>query len=128
MYSKVTSNVRVSVIPEYDAKNSYPAADRYIFKYHIFIENLGHDAVKLLHRNWLIYDVGFGYTEVDGPGVIGLLPEIDKDGDFSYFSNVMLRSGIGHMQGTYTFENLSDGSTFVVDIPKFELHSLVLAN
>lgn len=128
MNSKITSNIRVTVIPEYDFKNSYPSASRFMFRYHITIENLGDAPVKLLQRKWLIYDVGYGYTEVSGQGVIGLLPEIDTNDSFTYFSNVMLRSGVGNMEGTYTFENLEDGSVFEVEIPKFELHSMVLSN
>ena len=62
MYSSITQNIKVSVIPEYDVKNSFPADNRFVFRYNIVIENLGNDAVKLMKRRWLIYDVSFGFT------------------------------------------------------------------
>lgn len=128
MESRTTSNIRVSVQPVYDYKNSYPSENRFVFRYNIYIENLGNIPVQLLRRKWLIYDVGYGFTEVAGDGVIGLTPEIIPDGDFSYFSNVILRSGFGNMTGTYTFRNLISKEIFDVEIPKFELHSQVLSN
>ena len=76
MYSSITQNIKVSVIPEYDVKNSFPADNRFVFRYNIVIENLGNDAVKLMKRRWLIYDVSFGFTEVMGDGVIGMTPEL----------------------------------------------------
>ena len=54
MYSSITQNIKVSVIPEYDVKNSFPADNRFVFRYNIVIENLGNDAVKLMKRRWLI--------------------------------------------------------------------------
>lgn len=48
MYSSITQNIKVSVIPEYDVKNSFPADNRFVFRYNIVIENLGNDAVKLM--------------------------------------------------------------------------------
>lgn len=128
MESRTTSNIRVSVQPVYDYKNSYPSENRFVFRYNIYIENLGNIPVQLLRRKWLIYDVGYGFTEVAGDGVIGMTPEIIPDGDFSYFSNVILRSGFGNMTGTYTFRNLISDEVFDVEIPKFALHSQVLSN
>lgn len=128
MESRTTSNIRVSVQPVYDYKNSYPSENRFVFRYNIYIENLGNIPVQLLRRKWLIYDVGYGFTEVAGDGVIGLTPEIIPDGDFSYFSNVILRSGFGNITGTYTFRNLISKEIFDVEIPKFALHSQVLSN
>ncbi len=128
MYSKNTSQVCVSVFPEYDVKNSFPSGNRFVFKYHITITNVGSEPVKVLKRKWLIYDVGFGYTEVAGDGVIGLTPEILPGESFSYFSNVMLRSGVGSMSGKYMIKNLQTGENLEVEIPKFELVSQVLSN
>ena len=128
MDSKTTFNIRVSAQPIYDYKNSYPSENRFVFRYNIFIENLGNIPVQLLRRKWLIYDVGYGFTEVSGDGVIGLTPEIKPEDDFSYFSNVILRSGVGNMSGSYTFKNLLTDEIFEVEIPKFTLHSEVLSN
>ncbi|MGG5207828.1 Co2+/Mg2+ efflux protein ApaG [Chryseobacterium sp. MIQD13] len=128
MFSKMTSNIKVSVIPEYDSKNSYPSENRYVFKYNITIENDGSFPIKVLKRKWLIFDVGFGYTEIIGDGVIGLTPEIPISENFAYFSNVMLRSGVGSMSGKYLVKNMETQETFEIEIPKFNLLSEVLSN
>ncbi|MDQ0594042.1 ApaG protein [Chryseobacterium ginsenosidimutans] len=128
MFSKMTSNIKVSVIPEYDSKNSYPSENRYVFKYNITIENDGSFAIKVLKRKWLIFDVGFGFTEIIGDGVIGLTPEISINENFAYFSNVMLRSGVGNMSGKYLVKNMETEENFEIDIPKFNLLSEILSN
>jgi len=127
MVSKNTSEIRVSVTTEYDNFNSYPSENRFVFRYNIEIENLGSLPVKLLSRKWTIYDLGFGFTEVEGAGVIGLTPVIESGDTFNYFSNVILKSGVGNMEGYYVFENFEKG-TFNVSIPKFNLVTEVLSN
>jgi ApaG protein len=52
------------------------------------------------------------FTEVNGDGVIGLTPVIEPGETFNYFSNVILRSGVGNMLGNYLFENLLTNETF----------------
>lgn len=128
MFSKITSNIKVSVDPEYDSMNSYPSENRYVFKYNIVIENDGDFPIKVLKRKWLIFDVGFGFTEVVGDGVIGLTPDVEIGDNFAYFSNVMLRSGVGNMSGKYLVENLYTKEQFEIDIPKFNLVSEILSN
>lgn len=128
MFSKITSNIKVSVVPEYDIKNSYPTENRFVFKYNIVIENDGDFPIKILKRKWLIFDVGFGFTEIVGDGVIGLTPDVEPGDYFSYFSNVLLRSGVGNMSGKYLVENLDSKEHFEIDIPKFNLVSKVLSN
>lgn len=128
MFSQTTSNIKVSVIPEYDSKNSYPSENRYVFKYNITIENDGDFPIKVLKRKLLIFDVGFGFTEILGDGVIGLTPEIPVNENFTYFSNVMLRSGVGHMSGKYLVRNTETDENFEIDIPKFNLLSEILSN
>ena len=127
MVSKTTSQIKVTVTTEYDNFNSYPSENRFIFRYNISIENLSAAPVKLLSRQWVIYDLGYGFTEVEGAGVIGLTPVINPGEAFSYFSNVILKSGVGNMDGFYIFEDI-DLKTFHVTIPKFNLVSEVLSN
>lgn len=127
MVSKITSDVKVSVTAEYDTFNSYPSENRFVFKYHIEIQNLGAETVKLLTRRWMIYDLGFGFTEVEGAGVIGLTPILETGETFTYFSNVILKSGVGNMEGSYQFESCGK-NIFSVEIPKFNLVSEVLSN
>lgn len=128
MFSTTTFDIKVTVIPEYDVKNSFPSANRFVFRYTITIENLGKDPIQLLRRKWLIYDLGFGFTEVSGDGVIGLTPEILPCDNFTYFSNVMLRSGVGNMQGIYYCVNQSTIEQLEIEVPKFNLVSQVLNN
>lgn len=128
MISTTTFDIKVSVIPQYDIKNSFPADNRFVFRYNISIENLGRDAIRLLSRKWLIFDLGFGFTEVAGDGVIGLTPVIEPGENFTYFSNVLLRSGVGNMQGIYFCKNLLTNETLEVEVPKFNLVSEVLSN
>jgi ApaG protein len=59
---------------------------------------------------------------------LGLTPEIQPGEKFKYFSNVMLRSGMGSMQGSYSFRNILTQETFESDIPKFDLVSEVMCN
>lgn len=128
MFSKITSNIKVSVVPEYDSLNSYPAENRFVFKYNIIIENVSDAPIKVLRRKWLIFDVGFGFTEIEGEGVIGLTPELLPDNSFTYFSNVMIRSGIGTMSGMYLVLNEETNEEFEIEIPKFILFADVLIN
>lgn len=128
MESKTSFNIKVTARPVYDSKNSYPLENRFVFRYDITIENQSRVPIQLLRREWLIYDLGFGFTEVKGEGVIGLTPVILPGNDFDYFSNVLLSSGVGYMTGVYQFRNLLTEEIFDVEIPKFKLHSLVLCN
>lgn len=128
MFSTTTFDIKVTVSPEYDVKNSFPSENRFVFRYNITIENLSENPVVLLKRKWLIYDVGFGFTEVAGEGVIGLTPEINPGEQFKYFSNVVLRSGVGSMSGTYYCTNLLTKESLEIEIPKFNLMAEVLSN
>ena len=128
MFSTTTFDIRVSVIPEYDIKNSFPSENRHVFRYHVSIENLSEFSIKVLRRRWLIYDVGFGFTEVTGDGIIGLTPEIHPGETFKYFSNVVLRSGVGNMTGIYYCKQLLSNTDMEIEIPKFNLLSAVLSN
>lgn len=128
MFSTTTFDIKVSVVPQYDTKNSFPAENRFIFRYNITIENLGRDAVQLLRRKWLIFDLGFGFTEVAGEGVIGLTPIIEPGDNFTYFSNVLLRSGVGNMSGLFFCKNLLTKEILDIEVPKFNLVAEVLSN
>ena len=128
MFSTTTFDIKVTVFPEYDIKNSFPSENRFVFRYNITIENLSDHSIILQKRKWLIYDVGFGFTEVEGDGVIGLTPEIEPGEKFKYFSNVVLRSGVGSMSGTYFCTNLSTKEYLEIEIPKFNLMAEVLSN
>lgn len=128
MFSTTTFDIKVTVVPEYDYKNSFPSENRFVFRYNITIENLSEFPIKVNRRKWLIYDVGFGFTEVIGDGVIGLTPEIHPGQTFTYFSNVALRSGVGNMSGFYFCSHLLTNDELQIEIPKFNLVAEVLSN
>ena len=128
MNSKITHHIKISVRVEYDSRNSSPVNESFYFRYYIDIENLRNQPIKILKRKWVVYDTGFGFTEVSGDGVIGLTPEITSGEIFTYFSNVNIHSGIGYMQGKYLFIDTETEDTFEVEIPKFNLISKVLNN
>lgn len=128
MYTKTTHKITVNVQPEYDAKNSFPSENRFVFKYNIEIINNSEINIKINRRQWLIYDVGFGFTEVFGDGIIGLTPTILPSENFTYFSNVVLRSGVGTMSGNFFASDIDTKKTFEIKIPKFNLMAEVLSN
>ncbi|MBC7556758.1 MAG: Co2+/Mg2+ efflux protein ApaG [Chryseobacterium sp.] len=128
MYTKTTHGITINVQPEYDAKNSFPSENRFVFRYNIEIINNSQTTVKINRRKWIIYDVGFGFTEVLGDGIIGLTPTVQPTESFSYFSNVVLRSGVGTMMGNYFVTDVSTKNEFEIVIPKFNLLAEVLSN
>ncbi|MGS0747286.1 Co2+/Mg2+ efflux protein ApaG [Halpernia sp. GG3] len=128
MYTKTTHSITINVLPEYDIKNSFPSENRFVFRYNIEIFNNSEFIMKINRRKWIIYDVGFGFTEVSGDGIIGLTPTILPDESFSYFSNVVLRSGVGTMTGTYFITDINSEKALEITIPKFNLMAEVLSN
>ncbi|MFZ1748843.1 MAG: Co2+/Mg2+ efflux protein ApaG [Saprospiraceae bacterium] len=123
IYSSVTDDICISVVPRYEAEESNPAIGKFIYSYHITIENLSKDPVKLLSRHWHIIDSIQLRREVVGDGVIGQQPELRPGDTFQYMSWSPLHSPIGKMFGTFTFINLRSKITFEVDIPEFILVS-----
>ena len=128
MFSATTFGITVTVLPEYDPHISFPSENRYGFRYHITVENRSGAPVKILRRRWLITDLGFGISAVEGDGVIGLTPEIEAGSLFRYFSNVILESGVGSMEGEFICENLLTRKIVTVQVPRFSLFSKVLCN
>lgn len=128
MYTKTTHGITINVRPDYDIKNSFPSENRFVFRYNIEIVNNSEITVKVNRRKWIINDVGFGFTEVIGDGIIGLTPTIQPMERFSYFSNVVLRSGVGTMTGNYFITDIESDETLEIIIPKFNLLAEVLSN
>ena len=106
--------------PEYAAEHSDPAAWRYVFVYHITIENVGTETVQLFGRHWRIHDLVAGDHEVEGEGVVGQSPVLRPGDSHRYNSFCILRGPTGHMEGFYHFRR-RDGSVFRAPIPRFHL-------
>jgi ApaG protein len=128
MSTAVTHDIRVSVLARFEAGQSDPTEGRYLFSYRITIANRGQRAAQLLRRHWHITDSLAPVREVEGPGVVGVVPVLEPGEQFTYTSYCDLRSGMGRMRGSYRMLHLDDGSEFDVAIPAFDLHFPYAAN
>ncbi len=119
MSNLTTSGIQISVKPSFRSDLSDVPKLQYFFNYHIEIENTNNFDVKLLSRNWYIFDSLHESRYVSGEGVVGEQPILKPNEKFTYTSGADLQSELGMMQGFYTFCNLIDGSTFEVSVPSF---------
>lgn len=122
MYTAETRSIRVSVEPFYLEDKSSPADGRYVWAYHVRIENLGDTTVQLRNRHWRIADSTGRIQEVRGPGVVGEEPVLTPGASFEYTSGAPLTAPSGLMVGSYEMET-SDGDRFDVAVPAFSLDS-----
>ena len=122
MYSAVTRSIKVTVKPVYLDDQSSPRDNRYVWAYHVKIENGGDDVVQLRSRYWRITDAMGRVQEVRGPGVVGEQPVLQPGESFEYTSGTPLATPSGIMDGTYQMEVLN-GGRFDVTIPAFSLDS-----
>ena len=121
-YSETTRSITVTVEPTYLEDQSSPTEDRYVWAYHVRIENNGAETVQLRRRHWRITD-GLGRTqEVRGPGVVGEQPILGPGQSFEYTSGTPLTTPSGIMVGSYEMET-RQGENFLIAIPAFSLDS-----
>lgn len=118
-YERETQGVRVVVHPVYLAEQSVPDDHRYVWAYHVEIENGSDATVQLRHRTWQIVDATGRVEQVRGPGVVGEQPVLNPGETFEYTSGCPLSTSSGFMTGHYTFQR-GEG-TFDVAIPAFSL-------
>jgi len=90
MYSETTRSINVTVQPFYLEDRSSPAEDRYVWAYHVRIENRGQETVQLRNRHWKITDSHGRMQEVRGPGVVGEQPVLGPGESFEYTSGTPL--------------------------------------
>ncbi|MFP5039501.1 Co2+/Mg2+ efflux protein ApaG [Parasediminibacterium sp. JCM 36343] len=121
MVSKISAGVSVTVEIFYQPGYSNPLNNEYMFAYRITIENHNTFSIKLLKRQWFIFDSNGEYKEVEGEGVVGLQPFIEPGEQFQYTSGCNLRTEMGRMHGTYFMENQNNRQQFKVLIPPFEM-------
>jgi ApaG protein len=122
MFEETTRNIRIAVTPTFLSDQSDPNENRYLWAYHITIENQGREAVQLLTRHWHITDARGRVREVEGPGVIGKQPMILPGRSHEYSSGVPLETPSGFMTGSYHMKS-AGGDEFQVKIPLFALES-----
>lgn len=121
MGSLISAGVMVNVEVFYQPEYSNPMQSEYMFAYRITLENYNAFPVKLLRRNWYIFDSDGTYRQVDGEGVVGVQPTIQPGENYHYMSGCNLRTEMGKMKGAYQMENLNTQAQFQVLIPEFEM-------
>ncbi len=119
--TKTTDGITVSVETFYQYDYSRPIEHKYIFAYRISIKNNSDFTVQLMTRHWYVYDSNGIMREVEGEGVIGLLPILAPNESHQYISWSHLFTDMGKMHGYYTFVRQIDGESFQVVIPEFHL-------
>jgi ApaG protein len=122
LYAETTRSIRVTVKPYYLEDQSSPTDNRYVWAYHVRIENRGAETVQLRRRHWRITDAMGRMQEVRGPGVVGEQPVLAPGQSYEYTSGTPLPTPSGIMVGSYDME-LPDGECFAVAIPAFSLDS-----
>ena len=122
MYEEITKKIKITVNPEFLEEHSDPDEKRFIWAYHIKIENQGFDTVQLLSRSWKITDALGRMQEVNGLGVVGEQPILKPGTSFEYTSGTPLKTPSGFMMGSYKMEK-ENGDSFNACIPAFSLDS-----
>ena len=128
MLTDSQQDIKIMVSSKYEEAQSQPEKRYFLFSYTITIENKGENPVQLLNRHWDIYDSLNLQRMVDGVGVVGEQPILEKNQSFTYTSACDLFSEIGKMKGYYEFKDLVTNNTFKVQIPEFELVTLAKLN
>lgn len=121
-YTDITRGIRVSVQPTYLDDQSDPDTGRFVWAYHVTIENTGSETVQLTQRYWQITDAFGQVQEVRGPGVVGEQPVLRPGERFQYTSGTPLTAPSGIMVGRYSMRT-DRGEPFDVRVPAFSLDS-----
>ena len=122
MYKQTTRSITVSVKPFFLEDQSAPDEGRFVWAYHVRIENEGEETVQLRNRYWRITDSLGRVQEVRGAGVVGEQPCLKPGESFEYTSGTPLTTPSGIMVGTYQMES-DGGERFDVAVPAFSLDS-----
>lgn len=120
MPTAVTEGIRVTVDSAYLPDRSAPAEGSYTFAYVVTIANEGAPVVQLMRRHWVITDGNGEVREVDGDGVVGEQPVLERGQEHRYTSGTVLPTPVGTMEGTYEMR-APGGRVFTVRIPRFAL-------
>ncbi|MFH1763479.1 MAG: Co2+/Mg2+ efflux protein ApaG [Gemmatimonadota bacterium] len=120
IYQELTDGILIRVRPAFSLADSSLDEGRFVFTYHVEMENQGEEPARLLFRQWKIHDSGGEDSEVNGEGVVGQQPLLLPGAAHEYKSYCILGSPVGYMEGHYTFER-PDGSRFRARVPRFSL-------
>ncbi len=122
MYSCVTHDIQITVLPEFMADRSDVDEAQFFWAYTVEIANRGDVTVQLTARHWKITDANGRLEEVSGPGVVGEQPVLRPGETFRYTSGCPLSTPSGIMTGTYRMVD-EKGQVFEAAIPVFSLDS-----
>ena len=121
METTITKGIKISVVSSFKSEYSNLLQNAYYFEYRIQIENKSEHTVKLIRRDWFIYDSLDLPRYVSGEGVVGQQPILSPGEIYQYTSGSDLSSEIGYMTGHYTFIDMETELEFPVYIPRFDL-------
>ncbi|MEZ4919692.1 MAG: Co2+/Mg2+ efflux protein ApaG [Saprospiraceae bacterium] len=116
-----TNGITVRVETQYLPAHSNARAKKFLFGYHITIENGSPFTVQLLSRVWDIWDSNGIRRKVEGEGVVGQQPMLAPGEVHSYSSYCNLMTEIGKMSGAYLMVREHDQAEFYARIPEFQL-------
>lgn len=122
LFYAVSNGIRITVRPEFASLQSDAQGPKYVFVYHIRLENIGDRTAQLTWRHWFIEDDSAGPSEVEGEGVVGETPVLAPGDVHEYQSFCVLQGPSGSMEGYYIFRR-PDGDEFRATIPKFLLRA-----
>lgn len=121
MLTATTNGIKVTVERTYLPQHSNPMEGRFVFGYHIAIENASAHTVQLLRRTWRIANGDGTIRVVEGEGVVGVQPVLEPGAVHRYTSFCNLYTEIGEMVGSYQMCRLVDGQLFEANIPAFTM-------
>ncbi len=120
MYSCVTRDIEITVLPEFVPERSDEARGHFFWAYTVEIANQGQTTVRVTHRHWKITDANGRLEEVRGKGIVGEQPVLKPGDVFRYTSGCPLPTPSGFMTGTYRVV-ADGGEAFDAAIPMFSL-------
>jgi ApaG protein len=122
MYSSVTRDIEVTVLPEFVPERSDVDEGQFFWAYTVEIANQGVTTVQVTARHWKITDANGRLEEVKGAGIVGEQPVLKPGETFRYTSGCPLSTSSGIMTGTYRVVDEA-GVVFEIEIPAFSLDS-----
>jgi len=98
-----------------------PPTTNFFYAYNIrmFVDkNINVEKSKLLSRNWVITNGRNEVEEIQGPGVIGIFPEMYPGADFQYASCCPMDTNTGNMRGSFKMAT-KNGKEFDIIVPQY---------
>ncbi|KGE77765.1 Co2+/Mg2+ efflux protein ApaG [Halomonas salina] len=114
-------DIHVDVEPAFQADESAPEEERFVFSYTITVHNHSGHSMQLLARHWKITQSSGETQEVRGKGVVGQQPLIGPGQTFRYTSRAILDGPVGVMEGAFTCVDTATQRPFEVAVAPFRL-------